>query len=209
MIPKVIFQTAKEPLPPYVSEMFLSRCPGFTYEFYDDAGCIAFFLENPDTEFSNIASVFHQFHDGAHKADLFRYYYLYKRGGVFIDSDAMVYDDISSIVENHDFFSVLSAFPGTIFQGILGSKGGNKMIYWALKHLYEVNPLDLTRDYYLCVKQMYQIVMFSEEIEQGGCKIKLFSEIQEEDYALVIEPENRQIIFIHFWKHKAIPATFP
>lgn len=208
MIPKVIFQTAREPLAEHVREMFLSRCPGFAYEFYDDAGCIAFFLENPDTEFSKIVDIFHRFHDGAHKADLFRYYYLYKRGGIFIDSDAMVYDDITSVVENHDIFSVLSAFPGTIFQGILGSQPNNKIMYLALKHLYEIDPVELTRDYYLCVKQMYSIVA-SDEIQKEKYKIKLFSEIHDDDYALVIEPENRQIIFVHFWKKKTIPFTFP
>jgi mannosyltransferase OCH1-like enzyme len=208
MIPKVIFQTARDPLPEYVVEMFRVRCPEFSYEFYNDADCMKFFEDHPDTEFSNIMEKFHEFHDGAHKADLFRYYYLYKRGGIFIDSDAMVYDNLKEVSENHDFFSVLSAFARTIFQGILGSQPGNKIIYKALKHLYKIDPLLLNLDYYLCVKEMYSIVT-SDEIYQENYRIKLYDEIHKEDYAYVIEPENNQIIFIHFWKNKTIPLTYP
>ena len=39
---------------------------------------------------------------GAHKADLFRYYYLYINGGVYIDSDLMITTNIENIILNYD-----------------------------------------------------------------------------------------------------------
>ena len=46
---------------------------------------------------------------GAHRADLFRYYYLYMEGGVFIDSDAMLMKDLNEIVADYEFFTVDSS----------------------------------------------------------------------------------------------------
>jgi mannosyltransferase OCH1-like enzyme len=48
-------------------------------------------------EFPNIAEVFHSFEKGEHKSDLFRYYFLYVKGGVFMDTDAMIEVDIDTI----------------------------------------------------------------------------------------------------------------
>ena len=38
---------------------------------------------------------------GTHRADLFRYYYLYINGGIFIDSDAMIETDIENIIKDY------------------------------------------------------------------------------------------------------------
>jgi mannosyltransferase OCH1-like enzyme len=65
-----------------------------------------FFYKNPLNEFPLIVEKFNSIKGGAHKADLFRYYYLYINGGVFLDSDAMLQTKIINCAENYDFFTV-------------------------------------------------------------------------------------------------------
>jgi len=144
-IPLVIVQTAKESPPEYVVNKIKQACPDFRYEFYNDSQCIDFFVSHPHPEFPNIVNVFNRFH-GAHKSDLFRYYYLYIKGGIYIDSDAMVYEDLKDTCENFDYFSVLSTvFEYTIFQGVIGSSPKNHILYMALKHCYETPPRDFEK----------------------------------------------------------------
>ena len=208
MIPKVILQTAKTPLPQYVVDMFLKQCPNFEYKFYDDEGILQYFRENPLPEFPNIEAVFHSFRDGAHKSDLFRYYFLYVEGGFYIDSDAMVYDNLEDHANEYQFISVNSSvFPNTIFQGILGAEPKNQIIYKALQTVYNIDPNLLNRDYYLFIKDMYRILCLLE-ISELNYKIKLYQEREyKNDRALVLE--GNQIYFIHFWKSKVIPLENP
>lgn len=76
------------------------------YEFYNDEDVINFFINNPIADLPNIIQKYNSIRTGAHRADLFRYYYLYINGGFFMDSDAMLYVDINTIVKNYNFVSV-------------------------------------------------------------------------------------------------------
>ena len=75
-IPKFIFQTSKEPPKDYVVEMIRKLTPNWEYKHFTDTDILAYFKEKPNPEFSNITAQFHKL-TGAHKADLFRYYYIY------------------------------------------------------------------------------------------------------------------------------------
>jgi len=99
--------------------MIKQKCPDWTYIHFTDNDIITFFNNNPLDEFSNIIDKFNSIKNGAHKADLFRYYFIYIKGGVFLDSDAMFQTDINNICLNYDFFTVnnisLNCNPGCIF----------------------------------------------------------------------------------------------
>lgn len=75
-IPKTIIQTSIEKQPRYVAEMIMSHCTGWEYIHFNDDQIIRFFKENLIEEFSDIIEKYHSFSNGAHRADLFRYYYL-------------------------------------------------------------------------------------------------------------------------------------
>jgi len=83
---------------------------------------------------------------GPEKSDLFRYYYLYKNGGVYIDTDAMLYKDINYIVNNYDFFVSKSNI--NCFIGFIGSSPNNKIIKEVLLDAYNTNLTYHYRDYH-------------------------------------------------------------
>jgi mannosyltransferase OCH1-like enzyme len=125
---------------------------------FTDKDILQFFKDHPLKEFPNISTVFHSFEKGEHKADLFRYYFLYVKGGVFVDSDAMIQVDLDSIVRDYEFFSVHSKYinPTSIFQGFIGCTPKNKIIYEALKDIYTINPEEL-KEYSIITKHLYTI----------------------------------------------------
>jgi mannosyltransferase OCH1-like enzyme len=200
-IPPILFQTHREPLENYVLEMIQYKLDNWKYEFYDDNDIIVFFKKNPMQEFPDIINKFHLFSTGQHKADLFRYYYLYINGGFFLDSDAMLYENIENIVKDYDFFSVNSNnVSNSIFQGFIGSTIKNNIIYEALKDVYSIDLNLLKNDYHLICKNLYNIINNSniDNIKLYDEKIfiqKGIAEIYDKDI----------IIMIHYWRDKTIP----
>jgi mannosyltransferase OCH1-like enzyme len=132
---------------------------GWKYTFFNDTKITEFFTTHTDPEFPDIQNIFNSFTTGPHKADLFRYFYLYKLGGVFIDSDLMLYDDIENIIGKHSFVSVKAIKPaGSIFNGFLAATPANPTIREALKHLYATKNADLQAKYTLVVEKLGEIV---------------------------------------------------
>jgi mannosyltransferase OCH1-like enzyme len=132
---------------------------GWKYTFFNDADIAAFFKANPDPEFPEIQRVFDSFTTGPHKADLFRYFYLYKMGGVFVDSDLMLYDNIDTIIGTHSFVSVKALSPpGSVFNGFLAATPANPIMLEALKHLYVTKDTELQAFYHMVVAKLGEIV---------------------------------------------------
>lgn len=220
-IPKVIFQTSKDELPEtYVTDMIREKTPGWTYRHFTDADILHYFQEHPHPEFPNLTEQFHRL-TGAHKADLFRYYYIYLEGGVFLDSDAMIFVDLDDIVRDYDFFSVNSlCVPGSIFQGFIGAVPGNDIMYKALKDAYVIDPSELKADYHLLVKHMYNFVMdnatyrFNTKLyTERGCDFGSGSSgigqtyDDEPDSEGTPPDESGRLILKHFYAEKKIPRN--
>jgi len=200
-IPKILFQTNKKCHDAYVLDMIMYRLnPGWKYEFYNDNDVIQFFIDNPITDLPDIIQKYNSIKKGSHKADLFRYYYLYINGGFFMDSDAMLYVDIDNIVKNYNFVSVdSSCHPCTIFQGILGASSKNKIIKKALYQAYNTDPAILDNEYHYFCRQLYNIIKQND----FGYNIKLYEETRkghEDDIH-----DGKTLLFRHYWKDKVIP----
>ena len=203
-IPKVLFQTNKTSIDTYVLNMIMDRLTSeWKYEFYNDEDVIHFFINNPIADLPNIMQKYNSIKKGAHRADLFRYYYLYINGGFFMDSDAMLYMNIDSIVKDYNFVSVNSScHPGTIFQGILGASPKNKIIKKALYQAYNTETHILDNNYHYFCKQLYDIIKQND----FGYKIKLYEErrIHPDNGDDILDKET--LLFKHYWKHKVIPT---
>ena len=155
-IPLLFFQTSKDPPLKYIVDQIKEKTKGWKYMHFTDKDILQFFKEHPLKEFPNVEEKFHSFEKGPHKADLFRYYFLYVNGGVFMDSDAMLEVDIGTIVKEHDFFSVDSKYinRNRIFQGFIGCVPKHPIMYAALKDMYAITN-DVLKDYDILTKHMY------------------------------------------------------
>jgi hypothetical protein len=204
-IPKVLFQTNKIRHDPYVLNMIMNNLSSeWKYNFYDDDDVIQFFINNPIRDLPDIIKKYNYIKKGAHKADLFRYYYLYVKGGFFMDSDAMLYVNIDTIVKNYNFVSVNSScHPGTIFQGILGASPKNKIIKKALYKAYNTDLNILDNNYHYFCKQLYDII----EEDTFGYDIKLYEERRINCDAGDDILDGKTLLFKHYWKHKIIPMN--
>jgi hypothetical protein len=176
----------------------------WSYTHYTDAEILQFFADNPDAEFPDITSKFNKLKRGEHKADLFRYYHLYVKGGVFMDSDAMIYKPIDSIVKNYRFFSVNSTnIPESIFQGVIGSEPKNPLIYSAFKYFYKMNIDILNSSYHEVCKNLYQLFQYFN----GDSSYKLYDEIADKNSVphfngdLIVD-NDKNVLFRHYWKLK-------
>ena len=206
-ITPVLFQTNKIKPQPYVIDMIQTNLgDNWRYEFYDDDGVIKFFLDNPINDLPDIIYKYKSLSKGAHKADLFRYYYLYINGGVFMDSDAMIYKNIESITMEYNFISVNSSVhPGSIFQGIIGASPKNELIRKALVHAYCTPPEYLEMDFHYWCKELYNII-FNQNTSDYPIRLYNERKIGDSDFIDILD-ENNDIIFIHYWKNKVIPFT--
>ena len=158
-IPKILFQVSKFKQPQYVIDMIKSYLPDdWIYINYIDGDEVGFFLNNPLKEFPDIIKKFHSIKLGQHRADLFRYYVLYIIGGVYIDSDAMIYMDIEKIIRHYSFVSVKSIVPDTIFNGFIASYKGNDIILKAIQYIYSVNNTELEKKYLIICENLYDII---------------------------------------------------
>jgi mannosyltransferase OCH1-like enzyme len=200
-IPKVIFQTSIYKPEKYIIDKILSKCNSYKYLHFNDEEIIDFFKKNYIEEFKNIIKKFNNISNGAHKADLFRYYFLYINGGIFIDSDAMIETNIENIVKNYEFISVNSNnISNSIFQGFIGSISKNNIIYEALKDIYNIDLNLLKNDYHLICKNLYNIIK-NNNIDN----IKLYDEkiFIEKGIAKILDKDI--LIMIHYWRDKIIP----
>lgn len=197
-IPKILLQTSLKKQPEYVLEMLRTKTEGWSYQHFTNAEIIRYFIMNPETEFPFVLNKFHKMRFGAHKADLFRYYYLYQNGGVFLDSDAMIECNIENIIGHYELFSVKSYIDNTVFQGFIGCVPGHPVLYKALKDAYEIDVDVLTNNYHLLTENMWRFFSESENY-------KLYRELESDGEKAVTVDDQGSPILVHYWKTKMIP----
>lgn len=203
MISKIILQKTKLKQDIYVVDKIKLLMPNdWVYVNYSNGEEINFFKENPLEEFPNIIQKFNSLQSGQHQADLFRYYYLYIYGGIALDGDVMLYDNIENIVKDNSFISVFGLECNTLCIGYTGASPKNPIIYEGLKHMYNVEKTDFINNYSLICKTLYKIVHDTTY----DFKIKIYKEFDYKigESAKVLNDDNN-IIFIHYYKYKIIP----
>jgi len=208
-IPKIIFQTSKEILPPYVKELINMYCPNWEYSHFIDKDCIQFFTENPSFEFPNIIQKFHTFTQGQHKADLFRYYYLYLYGGVFLDSDAMFETNIKNIIQDYDSVFAKSFMKNEhLFNGFIATYPRNEIIYNALKHAYNTENLTLQSNYHYLCEELLRIVNTEQKktTRQNMVIYQEYSDMIDGKSVGRFKNTNKETVFIHYWQEREIPS---
>jgi len=194
-ITRVIMQTSKNALPNIYVEAVKSKITGWKYEHYTDKDIVRFFKENPLQGFEDVENVFKSLKRGEHRADLFRYYYLYIKGGVYFDTDLMIYKHIEDIIKGYDFVSVNCKSLGWISQFFLATTPKNPIIYEALMDIYKIDKSTLDSDYHIIIKNLKNIVNNSPQNN-----IYLYNEnISPHDFSSkCYDKKTKELLFSHF-----------
>jgi hypothetical protein len=106
-IPTTIIQTMRPPIPPWVKKAWVELNPGFEYVFFNDEDASQFI----ETNYSPAhIELFDKLKEYKHKADFFRYCYLYKNGGIYADIDLQPLVPLKEFIHSEtQFFSVISS----------------------------------------------------------------------------------------------------
>lgn len=203
---QLLFQTSPHKPDPYQVAKIRARMPAnWHYLHFTDPEICNYFHENPLTGFEEITQKFHSIAAGAHKADLFRYYFLYQNGGIYLDSDVLLTQSVEDVIADCDFSTVLGTlFPGTVFNGFLFSASpGNPILLAALKHLYSCDPECLQENYFYTCAYLYELVTQNT----NNLKLKLFREAWYTDKSLAIVDDSGCSQMIHYWIEKQVPRS--
>jgi len=209
MISKIILQCSRKKLDyNYIKNIKSHFSDEFIYYNFIDAECIEYFIKNPLIGFENIIEKYNSFKSGAHKADLFRYYFLYINGGVFLDDDVMIYHNLDHIIYHYDMFFVNSkSHQESIFNGVIGCDKNNLIIYQALVDTYNIDNILLIKNYFLICENLFKIV---KNNKNSHYNIKFFEEqrvypFKRFGYDKVTD--KNMVYFRHFWGKKIIFKT--
>jgi len=204
-IPKILFQTSYEPIEPYVTEKLKKYISDeWTYLHFNDDDIKEFFKKHPLYEFPDIERVFDSF-IGQHRADLFRYYFLYINGGVFIDSDAMLRASLDEVINGCDLFYVLKASSAgtatSIFNGFIGCTPGHQIVYDALVDAYNADRNELDKNYHLLCENLVTCVnnhplSITKKLYEGGGT---------SEYSITSDVRKNPILFHYHYPPKIIP----
>lgn len=129
-IPKVICQTLNENM---TSSMHFKTIlniqmlnPEYSYEFYNNQERRRFIAEFYNSE---VLDTYDGLVSGAFKADLFRYCWLYKQGGVYVDCKMIQRVPFSAIIDPGDvFFLCEDRIPNAYQNCLIGAQGQQKDI---------------------------------------------------------------------------------
>ena len=199
-IPPIVFQTSKHPLPASTVQQLRRQCPGWEYRYFSDADIVAFFRDHPLAEFPDVTARFLAIRGGAHRADLFRYYFLYVYGGVFVDSDAMVYVPMNDVVRDYDFVTVRSINPGTLFKGLIGAVPRHPVVHAALRDVYAMDPAVLQANYFILTEHLYQFYQ-----RYATPRDHLYQEYLDKGPVARTVDENGRVLLIHYFRDKRVP----
>lgn len=202
-MPKNLLQTHHSNLPHNVKNKLDIRARDWNYHFFKDEDILLFMKYNPIPDFPNIIEKFNNIRTGQHKADLFRYYYLYLKGGVFLDSDAMIEKNLDDIIVNYDFVTAICRDPSLYFNGFIATMPNNIIMYDCIKEIYNCNINELNNDYFRIVRDFKMIT----DKYKDTMKYKLY--IEKGDWNGImptVDPDNNdQIIFKHYYGSKVVP----
>ena len=147
----LVVQTApnKRDIPKHINEQWDRFFDGKRFVF-DDDDCIKFLNENYGEVYVN---KFNYFKNGAHKADLFRYAWLYKHGGIYCDIKTILIKPLKYVFPHSNVcYFIVTPDTDRIYNGIIATPPNNpiihEMLIGAMNHQNSDDYSSICRDGY-------------------------------------------------------------
>lgn len=155
---------------------------GIPYTIYSDKDCVEYLQKYYGTE---ITQRFQSLKGGMHKADLFRYCYLYREGGLYMDIKTELIKNLKSVFafDCNDMYTCLSVHGSSVYQGIICCKPGLPVFQKLINTFMLTSNLQIT-DNLVFTKQFFDIlqdcccakVTAGLNVTEDKCNIVLFEE---------------------------------
>ena len=150
--PRTLVLTTKDKtsVPPYVMERFVKYSAGYRIHLFDDTECIEFLLQNYGEVY---AKKFKSLTMGPHKADLFRYAYLYENGGLYMDIKTAPTRPLRQVFPDPTLCYLVQTTDTQLYNGIIQTPPKNPYIHRLLHNMlnYESNQKTYLRH---CISAM-------------------------------------------------------
>ena len=194
-IPKVIISTYydKNKIPQKVFENIKKYAHDYQYIVFDDNQIITFLKKYYPP---NVLNAFHELHKGAHKADLFRYCYLYIYGGIYLDIKTQLIEPIEKTFNKPytNFYTVLSLHKPTIYQGIIACAPKNPIFLQLIDHIVNVKKpvkryFEFTADFYKKLRNYYNFYEFNNQFYLDNNQNKTKNNSQKRKFNLYLFKE--------------------
>ena len=153
-IPRVIIQTNEKDKVPLNMERsnatIISKNPEYNYIYFNNKRARQYLVDNFP---GSTVAAYDKLKPGAYKADVFRYCYLYKNGGVYIDTGMIAVASLDTVIKAEDeFISPEDNGTGGLYNAFICCSPQHPIIKAALdetlKNIEEENygkePLDIT-----------------------------------------------------------------
>jgi hypothetical protein len=141
-IPKTIMLTTvnKNTIPEHILKQYDIYAFDYEITLFDDADCVAFLKREYHVD---VLNKFESLELGAHKADLFRYAYLLKHGGLYLDVKTILIKNLNELVDHKSFvcYLVKTENNNMIYNGILCTPPENPIFLALLKDIVYGRPL--------------------------------------------------------------------
>ena len=151
MIPKVVYQTWKTQRLPLASQYALKRmkeCNSeYSFELFDDRDVVNFINSNFD---ESVRVAYSRLKLGASRADLFRYCVLFVRGGIYVDIDSEITQNLNTLVGDCSACISREKNNGRFVQWMLAFEANHpilqRVIFYAVSEILS-RPISDTMDY--------------------------------------------------------------
>lgn len=171
LIPRVIIQTNDSASVPVrmkeAMSTIINKNPEYTYRYFTDADRYEFIKNNFTDE--RVLRAYKKIIPGAFKADLFRYCYLFKYGGVYIDSSMLCITPLKEVINSADvFIASEDNRSGSVYNAVLMcapyspvlAEAIEKGVTMILAERYGNNMLDITGPG--CLRDSFKTIISSQ-----------------------------------------------
>lgn len=144
LLPRTVVQThaCLEAVPPYVSEQYETLAGDMTRLVFSDADAAQYIAAHFPAK---VAQAYERL-QGAHRADLFRYCFLYREGGVYLDIKTVLHVPLGAIVDYVEAQGcslalclsrplLMFPFDEQVFQGIMFARPGAPLLLECIEYI--------------------------------------------------------------------------
>jgi len=228
MIPKILMQRSRDPVPEYYKEQLSYNVPSsWKYENISNDEAFDWLTAHADhfPKFDIVTRYERLFAFSAgYAVDYFRYLYLYIYGGFIMDDDAMLVEPIEEIVKDYDIITAVANKAHMYLNGFLGATPKNEVIYQCILHLQNLkfyhageslqepcielkNAVEKYQDKYNC--KVYDEIWSADMINDYGIAFDSCNWTARHGFTgFTFDLDSKKMIMLHYAEKKIIPNPY-